>query len=61
MVKKIDKEGKEYYQCEECKLIYKEEGIAKKCENWCKENKSCNIGIAKFRVLSETEVSEVWK
>ena len=47
MVKKIDKKGEEYYQCEECKLIYKERKWAEKCENWCKKNKSCNLKITK--------------
>jgi len=37
-----------YYYCEECKLIYPEKKKAYECEEWCKENKMCNIGITKF-------------
>lgn len=35
------------YQCEECKLIYKEKDWAKKCQVWCKEHHSCNLEIIK--------------
>ena len=47
MMKEINKEAKEYYKCEECKLKYKEKKWAEKCEKWCKENKSCNLKITK--------------
>ena len=46
----MNREGKEYYQCQECKLIYKDKKLAKKCEKWCKENKSCNLKITKYAV-----------
>jgi len=36
-------EMKGRFQCEECKLWYKEKQLAEKCEIWCKENKSCNL------------------
>lgn len=49
MVEKI-KSNKEYYECEECKLNYKEKRWAEKCENWCRKNKSCNINITKHAV-----------
>ena len=39
------KEENGKYQCEECKLFYRDREWAEKCEIWCKENKSCNIEI----------------
>ena len=50
MVKEIGREGEEYYQCKECKLIYKEREWAEKCEEWCKKYKSCNLEITKHAV-----------
>lgn len=38
------------YSCEECGFKYKEKDIADKCEEWCKEHKSCNIAIAKYAI-----------
>ncbi len=48
MVKKIQKNGKECYRCEECLLFYKDKATAEKCEEWCREKKSCNINITKY-------------
>lgn len=47
MVKKLSKGDKNVYQCEECDFLYKDKHWAEKCENWCKENKSCNLEITK--------------
>lgn len=49
MIKKVD----ELYQCEECKLLYQELGWAEKCENWCKEYKSCNLDITSHAVSKD--------
>lgn len=46
MVKHID----DLFQCEECSMFYKEEEIAKQCEEWCKRTKSCNLDIIKHAV-----------
>jgi len=35
------------YQCLECGLHYLNEALAKQCEAWCKEYKSCNLDITK--------------
>jgi len=43
------KSGK-YYICGECKLKYNDEKMAKKCENWCKKHKSCNLDIIKYAI-----------
>ena len=48
MVKIINQNKKILYQCEACKLLYKEREIAEKCEAWCKEHKSCNLDIIKY-------------
>jgi len=45
MVKKIVERGRELFYCEECLLLYTDEAWAKKCEEWCKKNNSCNIYI----------------
>lgn len=50
MVKKLTKYKKEYYQCEECLLVYNELKWAEKCENWCSKNKSCNLSIIEHAV-----------
>lgn len=58
MVKLIQKENKNYYQCEECQNIYESEELAKKCEEWCKEYKSCNLEIVKYAVKTENLVEQ---
>jgi len=45
MVKVIEKDSKEYYQCEECGYIYEDREWAEKCEAWCGEHNSCNLEI----------------
>lgn len=50
MVKEIVKGGNKYYQCGECKLIYKMKRLAERCEDWCEKNKSCNLEIIKNAV-----------
>ena len=48
MVRKNKIEGKECYQCEECLLYYENKKLSKKCEQWCKTNRSCNLLITKY-------------
>lgn len=50
MVKVIQQNNKEPYQCLECGLKYKEKKWVEKCEIWCKKNKSCNLEIIKHAV-----------
>lgn len=38
------------YVCNECGFKYSDEAWAKKCEEWCKEHKSCNIEITKHAI-----------
>ncbi len=50
MVKKIKRDNRLLYQCEECKFLYLKKELAFKCEVWCRENKSCNLEITKLAV-----------
>ncbi len=50
MVKEINKENKRYYECKKCGLLYKDKKWAGKCDEWCKENYSCNIEITKHAI-----------
>ncbi len=50
MVNEIKKNGIVYFKCEECSMLYASEKIAKKCENFCRKNKSCNIEIIKHAI-----------
>jgi len=50
MVKEIQKNKTIYFECEDCKLLYKEKAWAMKCQEWCSKNKSCNIGITKHAI-----------
>lgn len=47
MVKEVEKLNKILYQCEECGFHYADREIAEKCEQWCKENHTCNLEITK--------------
>jgi hypothetical protein len=55
MVVKRKYKGEEVYQCEECKLIYKDKKWAKECEKWCKENHTCNVEITKHRIREKEQ------
>ncbi|MHA2026786.1 MAG: hypothetical protein ACW98U_12870 [Candidatus Thorarchaeota archaeon] len=52
MTKKIN----DLYLCEECDMLYREEELAQKCEDWCREMKSCNLEITKHAV-NKSELS----
>jgi hypothetical protein len=52
MAKKLLKEGKEYFQCEECLFYYEDRDWANKCEEWCKVHHSCNIMITKHAITN---------
>jgi len=48
---KTHKEGdNELYQCEECGFKYKANEWAEKCQEWCKEHKSCNLEIIQYAI-----------
>lgn len=47
MVKTVIYNNEKDYQCEICKMVYGTKELANKCENWCRENQSCNLEIIK--------------
>lgn len=47
MTKHVKIDNKEYHVCEVCELKYINKKMAEKCEEWCKEHKSCNLEIIK--------------
>lgn len=53
MVTSMDEEEKEYYQCKECSLKYREKEWAAKCEAWCREHQSCNLEIIAHALIRE--------
>ena len=50
MVKEIKYKGQKVYVCEVCDFKYKERKWAKKCEDWEKVNKSCNVLVIKHAI-----------
>jgi hypothetical protein len=50
MVKKLEKDNKEFYICEECNFAYETKELAQKCEDWCGKNQSCSLEITKHAV-----------
>ncbi|UCH03439.1 MAG: hypothetical protein JSW05_07515 [Candidatus Thorarchaeota archaeon] len=46
MTRKVD----DLYECEECRLLYRDVSWAQKCEEWCKKYKSCNLEITAHAV-----------
>jgi len=53
MGKTIKQNNQIVYTCSECKMKYHDEATAKKCEEWCKKNKSCNLDIIKYAIKEE--------
>ncbi|MEM2909864.1 MAG: hypothetical protein QXO01_02185 [Nitrososphaerota archaeon] len=51
----LERKGKigTYYICEECGLVYSEVSIAERCEDWCRNHKSCNLEITRNAVEFE--------
>jgi len=47
MVFQKNKKSNKVYICSECGYEYEEKEWAVKCQNWCKEHKSCNLDIIK--------------
>ncbi len=56
-MKIIEKENKNYYQCQECGHIYETEELVNKCEEWCKEHRSFNLEIVKESVNIENKTN----
>lgn len=50
MGKTINQKHQIVFACNECKMKYHNEETAKKCEEWCKRTKSCNMDIIKYAI-----------
>jgi len=50
MVQETNFEGKIVYKCEKCGWLYREIGIAEKCQEWCEKHKSCNLEFQKHAI-----------
>lgn len=51
MVSEKNKDGKDYFVCDECGLAYAEKEKAEQCEAWCNKNSgSCNPEVVEFSV-----------
>ena len=61
MVKEENFEGDIVYKCEKCGWIYKTKNMAKKCEEWCKKHKSCNLDITKnaIKIWRQNEKNKI--
>ena len=55
MASKINKDERNYFACEECKLLYRNKNWAEKCEAWCKEHHSCNLEITRHSIKKTRE------
>ena len=56
MVKKLERNGKNYYVCELCNVTYAEEKWAKKCTEWCSEHfGTCSIEVVQHAVNIDKE------
>jgi hypothetical protein len=53
MVRVAKSEGKTVFICEECGLAYEQKEWAEKCQQWCRENQSCNLEIIQHSVPLE--------
>ena len=52
-MKSIQKDNKNFYQCEACGFLYSTQELAERCEKWCREHKSCNLEIIKLGIPPE--------
>ncbi len=50
MAKTIKQNQQIVFTCKECGMKYHDEETAKKCEEWCKKNKSCNLEITQYAI-----------
>ena len=50
MVNEEKRGDNKYFRCEVCDFYYKNKTLAKKCEDFCKENKSCNLDIVQYAI-----------
>jgi len=46
----VSKMVKEIYICEVCNFAYTSNSLAKKCEEWCNNHKSCSLEVTKSSI-----------
>ena len=51
--RKVRKEKKTLYVCEECGFAYEQKKWAEKCQRWCHKHQSCNLEIMQHGVPLE--------
>lgn len=49
---------KEIFQCSDCGMHYKDANMAKKCYEYCKNNKACSIEITKHSIERLQSISK---
>ena len=52
MVKKSKYQGKEIYLCDACGFGYRTKDLARKCEDYCKNQKACSFEITQHAVFT---------
>jgi len=50
MVQETNFKRKIVYKCMKCGWMYKDEDLAKKCEDWCRRHNSCSLEMAKYAI-----------
>lgn len=56
--KVVDSLAFEIFECVLCGLKYNEEKWMKKCEDWCREHKSCNVEVISHAINKDYKVSK---
>ncbi len=47
MVHSFEEQDRTIFVCDECGLGYVDKATAQECENFCKNNESCSLAIAR--------------
>jgi len=50
--------NEKFYKCGVCGFVYPNKELAQRCEQWCREHKSCNTEIVKFAVKENDKNNE---
>lgn len=47
--------SEQIFQCPECGMHYRDETIAKACQEFCSKHKACSLDIAKHAIENEVK------
>jgi len=61
MVLIIEHEGRKYYACSICRLVYESLNYATLCEKYCSKGKCCGVNITSFAIGYAVEEDGVMK